>query len=398
MAGCRSCSRWRRAPGIGSGPWTSPAASSWPGAVVQPVLRVEPGQPFVAARMNADADAVRALYRQQGFRAAEVTASAEPAGGDPTQLVVKLAITEGPRTLVGDVVFEHVSAIPVATLQAAVRSRTGRSLLPAAHRRRSRSRRIPVPAAGLPAGDRHDPDGVQRRRHPLHLEIRRERGAAEPHRPRPDRRKRADEGRDDRTRGRPRARHAALVRRAGGRSAAAERAGPVPEDPGVAGDAGPGQPSRRPGHRGGGPGLLDRVRRRPRRRLRPEDQCRDRPARGTVRRRAARVLRDRASKPVGQEPLAEPVRPRRPPHERDVQHRPGAARLDHGGVDRRHQRVPHPRRVPRAVVHGPAVRLHRHRRTWTRRSGRRSTSTGSRCSRRAATASARRWPWPGATR
>ena len=92
---------------------------------IQPALRVQPGQPFVAARMNADADVVRALYRQQGFRAAEVTAGAEPVGGDPTQLVVKLAITEGPRTLVGDVVFERVSAIPVATLQAAVKTRTG---------------------------------------------------------------------------------------------------------------------------------------------------------------------------------------------------------------------------------------------------------------------------------
>ena len=91
---------------------------------LQPVISVEPGQPFVAARMNADADAIRALYRQKGFRAADVTASTEPVGGDPTQLVVKLAIIEGPRTLVGDVVFEHVSAIPVATLQAAVKTRT----------------------------------------------------------------------------------------------------------------------------------------------------------------------------------------------------------------------------------------------------------------------------------
>ena len=93
--------------------------------VIQPVLRVQPGQPFVAALMDADAEAVRALYRQQGFRAAAVTASAEPSGGDPTLLAVKLTVSEGPRTLVADVVFEHVSAIPVATLQAAVRTRAG---------------------------------------------------------------------------------------------------------------------------------------------------------------------------------------------------------------------------------------------------------------------------------
>ncbi len=47
---------------------------------LQPVLRVEPGQPFVEARMSADAEAVRALYRQKGFRAVEVKARAEPAG------------------------------------------------------------------------------------------------------------------------------------------------------------------------------------------------------------------------------------------------------------------------------------------------------------------------------
>ncbi len=91
---------------------------------IQPVLHVVPGQPFVEARVNGDAAAVRALYRQQGFRAAEVTPGVEPAGGDPTQLVVKFAVTEGPRTLIGDVVFEHASAIPRATLQAAVQSRT----------------------------------------------------------------------------------------------------------------------------------------------------------------------------------------------------------------------------------------------------------------------------------
>jgi outer membrane protein insertion porin family len=94
-------------------------------AGLQPVLRVEPGQPFVEARMSADADAVRALYRQKGLRAADVRAGAQPAGADPTQLVLKLAITEGPRTLVGDVVFEHVSAVPVATLKAAVKTRIG---------------------------------------------------------------------------------------------------------------------------------------------------------------------------------------------------------------------------------------------------------------------------------
>jgi outer membrane protein assembly factor BamA len=94
-----------------------------PRASIQPAIRAQAGQWFVKARIDADAGAVRELYRQQGFRAAEVAASTEPAGGDPTQLVVKLTIAEGPRTLIGDVTFEGASAIPAAALQAAIRSR-----------------------------------------------------------------------------------------------------------------------------------------------------------------------------------------------------------------------------------------------------------------------------------
>jgi outer membrane protein insertion porin family len=94
-----------------------------PRGSIQPAIRVQAGQWFVKARMDGDATAVRDIYGQQGFRAAEVAASTEPAGDDPTQLVVKLTIAEGARTLMGDIGFEGVSAIPVAALRAAIRSR-----------------------------------------------------------------------------------------------------------------------------------------------------------------------------------------------------------------------------------------------------------------------------------
>ena len=92
---------------------------------LQAAMQIEAGQWFAQARMDADAERLRALYRQQGFRAAQVTASAERAGGDPTGLIVRLAVVEGPRTLVGDVVFDRASAIPAAVLQAVVKTRPG---------------------------------------------------------------------------------------------------------------------------------------------------------------------------------------------------------------------------------------------------------------------------------
>ncbi|HEX7486249.1 MAG TPA: POTRA domain-containing protein [Vicinamibacterales bacterium] len=93
-----------------------------PRAEIQTALRVERGQWFVKARVDADAGAIRELYRRQGFRTAGVTASAVPAGADPTQLVVQFAIAEGPRTTISGIEFEHVSAVPLTVLQQAIGS------------------------------------------------------------------------------------------------------------------------------------------------------------------------------------------------------------------------------------------------------------------------------------
>jgi len=92
---------------------------------IQPALRVEAGQWFVKARMEDDAIAIRNIYERRGFRAATVAASEETVAGDPTRLDVKIVVNEGPRTLIGEIAFEHASAIPVATLQAAVKTTTG---------------------------------------------------------------------------------------------------------------------------------------------------------------------------------------------------------------------------------------------------------------------------------
>ncbi len=94
-----------------------------PRAQLQLVLRVAQGQWFVKALLDADALAIQELYRRQGFRSAEVKASTAPLGSDPTQLVTRCAITEGPRTLISGIEFERVSALSRIVLDQAIRSK-----------------------------------------------------------------------------------------------------------------------------------------------------------------------------------------------------------------------------------------------------------------------------------
>jgi outer membrane protein insertion porin family len=93
-----------------------------PRAQIQPVLRVAPGQWFVQSQVGADVTSIQALYRRNGFRLTEVKADAALAGHDPTQLLVTFTITEGPRTTIDAIEFEHTSAIPQAELRQVVGS------------------------------------------------------------------------------------------------------------------------------------------------------------------------------------------------------------------------------------------------------------------------------------
>jgi outer membrane protein insertion porin family len=93
-----------------------------PRAQIQPALRVAPGQWFVQSLVDADAGVIQGLYRRDGFRLADVKVNAAPAGHDSTQLQVTFTITEGPRTTIDAIAFEHTSAIPQAVLRQAVKS------------------------------------------------------------------------------------------------------------------------------------------------------------------------------------------------------------------------------------------------------------------------------------
>jgi outer membrane protein insertion porin family len=94
-------------------------------AEIQPALRVEPGQWFVEHRVDADATAIRELYLKQGFRQVAVTVTTTPQAGDPTQLVSRFAIAEGPRTTISGIEFTRVSSLPKSVLQQAIGSRAG---------------------------------------------------------------------------------------------------------------------------------------------------------------------------------------------------------------------------------------------------------------------------------
>jgi outer membrane protein insertion porin family len=94
-------------------------------AEIQAVLVVQPGQWFVASRVEADAAAIRDLYLKQGFGQAEVTVATAPQAGDATHLVNTYAITEGPRTTIDAIEFTGVSALSQSALRQVVGSRAG---------------------------------------------------------------------------------------------------------------------------------------------------------------------------------------------------------------------------------------------------------------------------------
>lgn len=96
-----------------------------PCADVRPVLKLSPGQWYVAWRADAAAAAVQAFYRQQGFRAAAVVAKTAAAGAEPTQVAVTVSVTEGPRTIIDAIEFPQGTALPPQAIREVIGSRVG---------------------------------------------------------------------------------------------------------------------------------------------------------------------------------------------------------------------------------------------------------------------------------
>lgn len=100
-------------------------------AELQPLVRLEVGQPLVEATLSARIESIRSLYRVRGFRGALVDKKDQVDVPEENSLDrqtdVTIQITEGPRTVVGTVTFEGNSALDQAMLRTMIASVPGQA-------------------------------------------------------------------------------------------------------------------------------------------------------------------------------------------------------------------------------------------------------------------------------
>jgi len=96
------------------------------------VLRVHEGQPFAASRLDADAAAIEAFYRRQGFASVRVQADDESAPHDANAATVnvtaRIDIVENARTVVSSVHVKGNASVPEAELVDGLGLQAGRPL------------------------------------------------------------------------------------------------------------------------------------------------------------------------------------------------------------------------------------------------------------------------------
>lgn len=99
---------------------------------IEPLLKLPRGEPFVDARVAAVAVAIEELYRVRGYQNAAVKPVVEilPDQGDGGSryrpVDVRFVVTEGARTMVHEVFFDGVIAVPEATLRNTLSLTAGR--------------------------------------------------------------------------------------------------------------------------------------------------------------------------------------------------------------------------------------------------------------------------------
>lgn len=86
---------------------------------IRPLIRIEPGEPFVASRLGAVEGAIRQIYRSRGFAAAEITSAVNETG--PGVVTPVIAIREGPRIVVGDIAIAGNATVPEERLRAVIK-------------------------------------------------------------------------------------------------------------------------------------------------------------------------------------------------------------------------------------------------------------------------------------
>ena len=95
---------------------------------LRPLVEIEPGDVFLAPQLDKATAAIRDLYRRRGFAQAKIESAVnETDAGRPGEGAVRPAIriTEGPRTVVGDVAISGNSRIPENELRPLIRSIRG---------------------------------------------------------------------------------------------------------------------------------------------------------------------------------------------------------------------------------------------------------------------------------
>jgi outer membrane protein insertion porin family len=97
-------------------------------------LRLRDGQPFSAARLDADVQTIEDLYHRRGFAAARVSTAVQIVTPTPppaqVPVSVRAVISEGPSTTVDAVTFAGNQAVSEATLRTHLKLRAGAAYVP----------------------------------------------------------------------------------------------------------------------------------------------------------------------------------------------------------------------------------------------------------------------------
>jgi outer membrane protein insertion porin family len=116
-----------RGPQFRTGAIAISGATAVPLAELRPLLRLQEGELFVEAAMEADAATLAEQYRRRGFTQVRVQPIAVPAAGQsaPVPVDVRFEVTEGARTAVGTITVNGQSEVAEPLLRAAITSSSG---------------------------------------------------------------------------------------------------------------------------------------------------------------------------------------------------------------------------------------------------------------------------------
>jgi outer membrane protein insertion porin family len=103
--------------------------ASLPLTTIAPLVRAREGEPFVESRLDTDIEAIVNTYRRAGFPDVKVRSAVVPEPGPgPVTALVRLAIQEGPRVVLGTLAITGNATLSEAQLREGLRSAPGQPL------------------------------------------------------------------------------------------------------------------------------------------------------------------------------------------------------------------------------------------------------------------------------